>query len=206
MNILTFNVVVFMSIFFYASTAAALRLAGDGGGSTSDVTPFPNEPPPEAFPLPSPPASIQSANNKHTRMFMITVFPRVGFAYHLALSGRFFLGGELFAVPIVHEVEGEEPLLVDAAGVGLGAYYYFGDKTPAGWHLSAFMGLGEASADGYDSVIFYEVNGLLGYRWLWKNGFFMDLGGGAGYLSVPVFETRSKGGGIRLQFSFGWMF
>lgn len=109
-------------------------------------------------------------------------------------------------------------------GLQVGAEYnfYFQKHAPNGWFAGPGAGIAYISANYSDSVgdkfssssVGFYINGHGGYRWIWENGFLVDVSASLGFtmmsLSVNVNGTNESlpygglGGGIGANIGYAW--
>jgi hypothetical protein len=92
-------------------------------------------------------------------------------------------------------------------GMGVGGEYnfYFQKHAPNGWFAGPGAGIQYLSAT-YNNVssgtVGFNINGHGGYRWIWDNGFLVDVTGGIGFtmMSLTISNITMPYGGVGPMF------
>jgi len=161
---------------------------------------------------PPPSVNLESQKNLIALNPLGLIFGSLGLEYQRALSPRLaILVAPAFASSSATTSEGTS---IKSTGFSLnvGPVVYLSKQAFEGWNFKLDLGFlyAEASGAGSSTGTGFTAEALIGYRWLWKNGFNLALGIGGRYVnfSVEAGETTMdfSGGGLAAEFSLGLAF
>ena len=191
----------------FACTVALLALLSSPAWaqepSPSPVPPAPAEP---AVPAAE---EVIAKDNNFTINPLGAVLGGINVSYTRGIGKWFSVG--LTAVCIV-------PVIVKTWGAGGGLDFLFWIRHPNnGFFVGPYFQYSKTfkNGDKYLGISGVTPGVVLGYRWIWKNGFNLGLGGGVGYGIVITqdecpsgYECKINGKGVspRLLFDLGYAF
>ena len=113
----------------------------------------------------------------------------------------------LFSGSYMYKLLGED---ITAAGVGAGYRYYITNKkldVPAGFHVTPQAALAFGKTDA-SSITTLSIGAEIGYQWVMKSGFAIDLGIGPNYALITGDNTLKNTSGVipSLTLAIGYAF